>query len=218
MPLTIFNGEKNTYELLFQYIDEGTLQPGERLTEISLAERLQVSRTPVREAIKALEVEGLVEHVPRVGVCIKKLTYQEVFELYQYRSEVEIIAAKLAANNASDLELQELSGIHEKMESKNTPPMELKELNKLFHQCIFNSTKNRYLIQSLNMVRKMLMLVGKTAFHIASRHDEVRSEHAKILEALISHNPVLASLAMAEHIQASAKIRFHLFSGNNSRS
>ena len=218
MPLTIFNGEKNTYELLFQYIDEGTLQPGERLTEISLAERLQVSRTPVREAIKALEVEGLVEHVPRVGVCIKKLTYQEVFELYQYRSEVEIIAAKLAANNASDLELQELSEIHEKMESKNTPPMKLKELNKLFHQCIFNSTKNRYLIQSLNMVRKMLMLVGKTAFNIASRHDEVRSEHGKILEALISHNPVLASLAMAEHIQASAKIRFHLFSGNNSRS
>ncbi|MEP3298505.1 MAG: GntR family transcriptional regulator, partial [Pseudoruegeria sp.] len=103
---------QSAYDRLLAEIRAGSLKPGDRLTETELAKRLGISRTPVREAIRQLEVSGLVRHIPRVGATVRQLDYAEVMELYDMRVVLEGTAARMAARAASDIELSELEEIH----------------------------------------------------------------------------------------------------------
>ena len=98
---------QNAYERLFDEIRLGILRPGARLTETEIAERLAISRTPVREAIRRLEADGLVDHQPRTGAVVRSLDYPEIMELYEMRTVLEATAARLAARAASPVELEE---------------------------------------------------------------------------------------------------------------
>ncbi|CAN0238885.1 unnamed protein product, partial [Chrysoparadoxa australica] len=119
-----------TYRRLLDEIREGRLMPGERLRETELAERVGVSRTPVREAIRQLEADGLVGHVPRIGASVRKLDYAEVMELYEMRAVLEGTAARLAARAASEVELQELAALNEQLAGAGTGP-EASRLNRI---------------------------------------------------------------------------------------
>ena len=101
------------YRRLIEEIRRGELLPGARLRETDLAVRLGISRTPVREAIRQLEADGLVVHLPRQGASIRSLDYAEIAELYEMRAVLEGTAARLAARSASDMELAELSALNE---------------------------------------------------------------------------------------------------------
>jgi len=106
---------QDAYRRLVLEIRAGALKPGDRLLEVELAGRLGISRTPVREAIRQLEADGLVVHVPRVGAAVRSLDPGEVTELYEMRGVLEGTAARLAARAASDVERQELAAIYAEM-------------------------------------------------------------------------------------------------------
>ncbi|MFZ8953952.1 MAG: GntR family transcriptional regulator, partial [Burkholderiaceae bacterium] len=179
----------------------------DRLREVALAERLAVSRTPIREAIKDLEADGLVEHVPRVGAAIKVLSYAEVVELYEMRAVLEGVAARLAVRAASELELQELVKLNERMVASLDNATQMAQLNRMFHRALFNAAKNRYLLQSVSMVQKTMLVIGPSTLTEVSRASAVIEEHAVLLDALLRRDPVAAELAMVAHIDASHRAR-----------
>lgn len=203
---------KDVYHRLLDAIASGELRPGERLREVALANRLKVSRTPVREALKDLEADGLVEHLPRVGASIKSLTYAEVVELYEMRAVLEGLAAKMAARSASDLELQSLANINDQMAQALDQPALLTQLNRTFHRGLFNAAKNRYLLQAVSTVQKMLLVVGPSTLTEASRASAVVHEHAQLLNALMARDVLRAEGAMVAHIEASHRARLRQIS------
>ena len=198
---------KDVYQRLLEAIASGELRPGERLRELDLAQRLHVSRTPVREALKDLESDGLVQHLPRVGASIKSLSYAEVVELYEMRAVLEGVAARLAARSASDMELQELAKLNSQMADSLHDPARMSQLNRHFHRLLFNAAKNRYLLQAVAMVQKSLLVVGPSTLNEASRAHEVVAEHDAVIEALLTRQGGRAEAAMTAHIEASHRAR-----------
>lgn len=203
---------KDVYKRLLDDIASGELRPGERLREVALANRLKVSRTPVREALKDLEADGLVEHLPRVGASIKSLSYAEVVELYEMRAVLEGLAAKMAARSASDIELQALAKLNTQMAQAIDVPAQMAQLNRNFHRLLFNAAKNRYLLQAVSMVQKTLLVVGPSTLTEVSRASAVIEEHARVIEALMAREGVKAEAAMVAHIEASHRARLRQIS------
>jgi DNA-binding GntR family transcriptional regulator len=121
-PETDTRQGRDAYARLVADIRAGTLRPGDRLTETDLADRLGISRTPVREAIRQLESDGLVTHIPRVGAVVRRLDYAEITELYEMRAVLEGTAARFAARAASDVELAELGAINAEMRQAPDAP------------------------------------------------------------------------------------------------
>lgn len=179
---------------------------------MALANRLKVSRTPVREALKDLEADGLVEHLPRVGASIKSLSYAEVVELYEMRAVLEGLAAKMAARSASDLELQALAKLNTQMAQAIDVPAQMAQLNRNFHRLLFNAAKNRYLLQAVSMVQKTLLVVGPSTLTEVSRASAVIEEHARVIEALMAREGAKAEAAMVAHIEASHRARLRQIS------
>ncbi len=194
------------YHRLLDEIRQGRLLPGDRLREAELADRLGVSRTPIREAIRQLEADGLVAHVPRIGASIRRLDYPEVMELYEMRAVLEGTAARMAARAASDLEIDELIALNETLSRARTGP-EAAHLNRIFHANLLDSAKNRYLARSVASLQKALLILGPTMLSDDTRAKAADSEHRRILDALKARDEAGAELAMRDHIEASQRLR-----------
>ncbi|WP_146344327.1 GntR family transcriptional regulator [Phaeobacter marinintestinus] len=194
------------YETLLGEIRDGKLLPGDRLRETELAERLGVSRTPVREAIRQLEADGLVIHVPRQGATIRRLDYAEVMELYEMRAVLEGTAARLAARAASDIEIAELVAINRDLAAAETPE-EAFRLNRVFHAALLDAAKNRFLRKSMSGLQKALMILGPTTLAETDRFDNAVQEHNAILDALQNRDGREAEHQMGAHIEASQRVR-----------
>ncbi len=195
-----------SYHRLLDEIRAGRLMPGDRLRETEVAERLGVSRTPVREAIRQLEADGLVAHVPRHGATLRRLDYAEVMELYEMRAVLEGTAARLAARAASDVEIDELSELNDCMAEAGTAP-EAARLNGVFHATLLDAAKNRFLAKSMMSLQKALMILGPTMLSDAVRAEDAMAEHRRILSALKSRDGAEAEAAMRAHIEASQRLR-----------
>lgn len=198
---------RDAYERLIAEIRTGQLTPGDRLTETDLATRLGISRTPVREAIRALEADGLVDHQPRAGARIRKLDYAEVTELYEMRVVLEGTAARFAARAAYDSELTELEEITEDMAAAHDDPERIYHANRHFHSVLLNAARNRFLIRSVEAVQKTLLILGRSTLEEADRARGAISEHRAILSALRAHDGDAAEAAMRTHIEAAHKAR-----------
>lgn len=198
---------RDAYERLIAEIRTGQLTPGDRLTETDLATRLGISRTPVREAIRALEADGLVDHQPRAGARIRKLDYAEVTELYEMRVVLEGTAARFAARAAYDSELAELEEITEDMAAAHDDPERIYHANRHFHSVLLNAARNRFLIRSVEAVQKTLLILGRSTLEEADRARGAISEHRAILSALRAHDGDAAEAAMRTHIEAAHKAR-----------
>ena len=196
---------RETYGRLLEEIRTGQLRPRMRLTETELAARLGISRTPVREALRQLEADGLVTHVPRVGAAVRALDYSEVMELYEMRCVLEGTAARLAARAASDIELSELAAIDAEMAGAGGP--RLAELNRLFHLTLLDAAKNRFLSRAMNGLQKTLLILGPSTLEEADRQAAAQQEHARIMAALMARDGAAAETAMRSHIEASQRAR-----------
>ena len=196
----------SVYRQILDDIRRGALLPGDRLRETELAERLSVSRTPVREAIRQLETDGLVTHAPRQGATIRSLDYAEVVELYEMRAVLEATAAQLAARVASDIELDELQELNAEL-SATKDPQEAARLNRIFHATLFDIAKNRFLTKSMQALQKALFILGPTTLSEGSRAQDAVGEHAKVLDALSARDGEAAEAAMRTHIEASQRVR-----------
>ncbi|MBQ2875760.1 MAG: GntR family transcriptional regulator [Clostridia bacterium] len=189
---------------LEEEILSGTLKKGDTLTEIALAERLGVSRTPLRAAIHALAEEGLVEVVPNKGAVVVGVGPDDLIEIYDIRMRLEGIAASLAAKRITDEALEKLSESVELSEfylQKNDPD-HLKELDSDFHNLIYKSSGNRHLCKILTELHRNIRSYRKMSLSVPERLKRSVEEHKEILAAIKAQNSALAEELAVKHIGA----------------
>jgi DNA-binding GntR family transcriptional regulator len=198
---------RSAYDRLLDEIRTGRLPPGARLREADLAARLGISRTPVREAIRQLEAEGLVVHEARSGASIRRLDHAEVMELYEMRSVLEGTAARMAARSAADVELAELKALNMEMAGAVNDPERTGRLNRQFHATLLNAARNRFLSRAMATLQRTLLILGPTTLADPDRAEQALLEHGRILKALAARDMVEAELAMRSHIEMAQLMR-----------
>jgi len=196
-----------TYLQMLEEIRAGRLAPGARLRETELAARLGTSRTPVREAIRLLEADGLVVHVPRLGASVRRLDHAEVTELYEMRAVLEGMAARLAARAASDVELAELAALHAEIAGVADDPALAARLNRDFHAMLLGAARNRHLTRAMDGLQRALMILGPSTLAAPERSAEAIAEHAQVLAALTARDGAAAEAAMRRHIEGAHRQR-----------
>ncbi len=193
------------FNTLRSAILKGKLEPGERLMEIALANKLGVSRTPIREAIRKLELEGLVVMTPRKGAEVAKITEKDLQDVLEVRDSLEKLAADLACDRITEEEIEELKACNEAfkkaVEEGKADFTELAELDVAFHDVIFNATQNSRLIQILNNLREQMYRYRLEYLKDKEYHGRLVSEHQMITEAVSSRDKEKARSAMDCHIQ-----------------
>ena len=197
---------QSAYRRLLEDIRSGVLLPGARLRETDLADRLGISRTPVREAIRQLEADGLVTHLPRQGATIRNLDHAEVVELYEMRAVLEGTAARLAARAASDIELAELVSLNSELAATPAGP-QAREVNRQFHRSLLDAARNRFLLKSMNALQKTMLILGPTTLAHPDRAMAAVAEHAAVLAALEARDSAAAEAAMRAHVGAALSAR-----------
>jgi DNA-binding GntR family transcriptional regulator len=200
-------------ERLRSWIMDGRLVAGEWLRQERLAQEFGVSQMPVREALKLLAAEGLVEHVPYRGVRVVEFSPEDVEDLYACRAFIEGTAARYAAVNVTDEELEELAALRKRMAACQTPQdlAEYRELNRRFHTAIFAASRRSYLMRTLaqiwsafpTMLWSNVPRVAKDS--LPSRDEPDVEEHAAIVAALQAHDPDAAERAVRHHIQVAGR-------------
>jgi DNA-binding GntR family transcriptional regulator len=200
----------DAYERLLSEIEEGGLPPGTRLREAELAERLAISRTPVREALKRLELQGLVTHEPHHGAVIASLEYSQVTELYLLREILEGSAARLAAQYATETEIGILQRMVDKDRTLVDQPRQLAQANRLFHQQIRDTARNRYVSAALENLRLSLALLAGTTLGAPGRGTNSVEEHAVIVARIAARDCDGAEASARRHIVNAFRTRIEL--------
>jgi DNA-binding GntR family transcriptional regulator len=196
---------------LREAIARGELKPGQRVMEVEVAEWLDVSRTPVREALHRMESEGMLAQEPRAGLVVASITRQAMLELYVMREVLEGTAARLCARHASDLELIELEELIKREERLKGDFEALSRHNRLFHEAVHRGAHNRYLEKSLAAVNDSMWLLGKSQMLAPERAREARTEHAQIFEAIRRREPDTAEDAARSHVRSAQRRRVQKF-------
>ncbi|MEM6757987.1 MAG: GntR family transcriptional regulator [Pseudomonadota bacterium] len=199
------------YASLLSQIRAGGYAPGDRLREIEVAERLSLSRTPVREALRRLEAEGIVEHRPRLGAVIRSLGHGELVELYEMRTVLERTAAELAAKHATQAEIDALRDINDRIAGSTSETAAA--LNQDFHRGVYNATRNRFLLEAARSLNNALLLLRPTTLEDADRIKVVTQQHGKILDAIAAGDTAAAGDAAQDHLQTSLRHRLKMRAG-----
>ncbi len=202
------------YARLKESIQAGELKPGQRIREIEMADRLSMSRTPVREALRRLEADGLLTFAPYRGMVIAELDHQAVMELYQMREVLEGTAAGLAARHASEAEIAVLRDIMAGDPGDDGEPQRLAIHNRQFHGALYRAAHNRYLLKTLNVLRDAMALLGMTTLSLTGRSDTAREEHAAIVHAIEARDPAAAEAAAQVHIRSAQRARIRIMFGD----
>ena len=194
------------YVSIREAIREGSLKSGDRLTEREVAAILGVSRTPAREALKLLEARGMVSSVSGRGLVIADLTPENVSHLYTVWEHLEGLAARFAAQHASEIDIHDLREIHGRWDTKASPQV-LGRVNRQFHQSIYRAANNRYLMGALAGIDDSVALLGATTFAVPGRPAEVKKEHAAIMDAIARRDQDAAESAAQIHIRKAGRLR-----------
>ena len=208
-----FGVQKDAYTLILEAIEAGTYQPGDRLVEQELAERLGVSRTPVREALQRLETQAMLTRDGR-SLIVATLDHNQLAELYAVRSELEGLAARLAARHATDEELRVLRGMAEDdIALLGGDPRALARANKRFHRQIHLASHNRFLVQQLDLVHRSMALMANTSFAAEGRDVAGLAEHDAIVRAIEARDGDAAHAALRIHISRAYETRLRVEAG-----
>ena len=190
------------FNTLRDAILKGELEPGERLMEIQLAERLGVSRTPIREAIRKLELEGLVLMIPRKGAEVAKISEKSLRDVLEVRRSLEELAAELACQRMDAEALKDLEDAQkafiQAVESGET--MTMAEADEHFHDVIYMGTGNTRLVQILNNLREQMYRYRLEYIKDAEKRQILLVEHESILRAIRSRHVAEAKEAVRAHI------------------
>ena len=206
---TVKTPNKDAYTLILEAIDSGLYRPGDRLVESELAERLGVSRTPVREALQRLETQSLLARDGR-SLIVASLDHNQMAELYVVRAELEGLAAKLAAKHASTEEKRVLQEMVDEDREILGDPSKLARANRRFHKQIHLASHNRYLVQQLDLVHRSMALMATTSLAAEGRGEEAMQEHQAIVDAIVHGHEAEAYDRLREHISAAFITRLKL--------
>lgn len=191
------------FENLREAILEGKLKPGQRLMEVQLAEQLGVSRTPVREAIRKLELEGLVVMLPRKGAYVANMSLKDIMDVLEIRASLEGLAAYLAAERISEDDVKKLYKIAEEFK-QSTMDADIDTLLKKdveFHECIFKATNNKRLHQLINSLWEQVYRFRVTYISDYDSSLSIVEEHKLIADAIAKGDSELAKKYATEHIE-----------------
>lgn len=190
------------FNALREGILKGDLKPGERLMEKQLAEKMGVSRTPIREAIRKLELEGLVVMVPRKGAQVAEITPKDVKDVLEVRAALEDLAVRLACDKITDLEIKQLEKtVVEFDTAADENSLEaLVDLDIRFHDIIYNSTKNEKLQHIISNLREQMFRYRLAYLRNSGSHSTIKGEHKEMLAAIKERNADEACRIAKEHI------------------
>lgn len=192
---------------VFKYIKaqiiNGRYIPGESLVESKLAEELGVSRTPIREAIRLLELEGLVETTPNKGAVVLGISPKDVEDIYAIRILVEGLAARWAAERMGPADKKELKKVVELMEfyAQKGDLDEVAELDMKFHQIIYEASGSKILNLTLSNLHQYVQLARLESLRVPSRISRTMAEHHAILESFLNGDPDKAEKVLTEHVE-----------------
>jgi len=178
------------YTALRRRILDGKLAPGQRLRSDALATDLAVSRTPVREALRKLEAEGLVD-ASKSGLVVRQLTEEDLTEVFYLREALEGMAARLAAENATRAEVDELAALVEDMDAAaaRRDVAGLRGLTGEFHALVCRASRNKRLIQALTTLLDHVRQVQSSTLFIAGRAADAVEEHRSLVRAIARRDP-----------------------------
>jgi DNA-binding GntR family transcriptional regulator len=191
------------YDTIAEWLISGRLQPGEPLLEYELADRLRISRTPVREALSQLAQEGLVSVVPRRGAFVAEISLREIKALFEIREGLESIAARLAATRADQAELTKIEALFEDADHEADQDKRLALFDAAgdgLHDYIIQVCGNPWIQKIIETNRTLLRKEKQISASIPGESDNSMKEHRLILEALEKRNPGLAEEHMRKHI------------------
>jgi len=197
------------FRTLRDAIREGRLKQGERLREEDVAQRLGVSRTPVREALRQLAARGLVADAPGRGLLVVELSKRQVSELYAMRRMLEGAAARFAAQHASAGEAEMLRRLAAECRDARGPA-KMAQRNRAFHQAIYEAAHNRYLQRALDDLGNALALLPGTTFGQRGRAATAYAEHRAIADAIAGRDADAAEAAARDHIAAAERLRWRM--------
>lgn len=201
------------FNTLRQAILTGELKPGERLMEIHLADRLGVSRTPIREAIRKLELEGLVVMIPRKGAQVAKITEKNLKDVLEVRRALDTLAVRLACKRMDDTYKKQLREACDEFAKvvKCSNTKDITEADVRFHDIINQSTGNDRLIQLVNNLAEQMYRYRLEYIKDAAYHNRLINEHEEIYNAILERDEERAAKAVVVHIDnQEASILEHL--------
>ncbi|MDK2562036.1 GntR family transcriptional regulator [Romboutsia sedimentorum] len=196
------------YESLRSTLISGKVPVGERIIEKEYAQRLNISRTPVREALKQLETEDLIEYIPRLGVVAKKVTKEDVIEIYRIRESLEFLVICQAMENITPDEINKISELLDLTENFNMQG-NINEVNKLF-------TEFNFLISDASRMRRLPMMISNLSNYLQrfrnisildnERRERALVEHRQILNAIVSKDKDLVEETIKSHLEVSLNV------------
>ncbi len=197
---------KTIRELLFEHLRDliisGKFENGQKLVEEELAEQFKVSRTPVREALRKLEIEGLVRYQPRRGVIVTGFSREDFDEIYAARAVLEGLAARLAAERATDAEIADLGRRLEQMNRALTSGdfQRTARIHTRFDDLLYHIGHNRRLYNILSQFSEYIEHCQLVSMERPGRADEIRAEHEAMYGAIAARDPEEAERAARLHV------------------
>ena len=195
-------------EVVFEYLRNailaGELKPGERLMEVTIADQLGVSRTPVREAIRKLEKESFVIMIPRKGAYVADLTKKDIMEVLEIRKELEGFAAYLAADRMTLSEKESLGRVVENFNEAlvNMDKKSMIDNDNQFHSLIFEGTKNQRLINIIYDLHDQFQRFRLIYFNEFNNYKEIQASHNRIFDAIIRQDGIEARTEAENHVES----------------
>jgi DNA-binding GntR family transcriptional regulator len=199
------------YEQLRDQIVAGTLAPGTHLVETALAEANGVSRTPIREALRRLEQDGLVEHFER-GLRVRQRGPEEILEVYEVRIVLEATVARAAAERHRDFDRLRLTKLLDRMRQVPLGDVAaMAECNRSFHEAIWQASQNRTLIDVLKRLAVHLYRYPYSTYTNLDRWPSALAEHERLVEAILARDGQKAAEIAAEHMTAARDVRIAMW-------
>jgi DNA-binding GntR family transcriptional regulator len=210
---TVFGTKANTKSNVSQALklrdaleDEivnGALKPGDRLDEATLAERFNVSRTPIREAFKYLVGSGLVETIPNRGTYVASVGLPQLIEMFEVMAELEGMCARLAARRITDAESEALQSLLDgcaEAKEKGDPDAYYYE-NERFHDCIYQASHNGFLTQQARQLQMRLKPYRRLQLRVRNRASTSLQEHRNIVDAVLRGDEQAAEANIKDHVK-----------------
>ena len=198
---------EQAYRAIREAIQEGRVLPGQRVPELELCAWLKMSRTPVREALRRLQSDGMLAHAAGGGLAVAQHDLRAVAELYDVRESLEGTAAALAARNGDETEVHILQAMLDSHRHLPNDPKAHARENALFHEHIYRAARNRFLLKSLQDLHDAVALLGRTTFAAPGRIDEAWLQHEAIVAAIRRHDAGAAEALARAHVRRGYQLR-----------
>ncbi len=193
---------ENIRSQLERAIVTGAMRPGERLDEQEMADRFGVSRTPVREAIRALAASGLVDVRQRQGATVGIIDIPRLIEMFQVMAELEGLCGELAARRITHEEKANLAALHERLiaAGDRVSPLEFYEINREFHEAIYDAARNDFLAEQTRALRTRVGAYRRQVTYLPGRVASTIREHAAVIDAICRHDGEAARRSLRDHV------------------